>query len=58
MGLVIAYLGAHPILASLAMGIFLRGVGEFLTRGGDISGFRVSSKESVMATSSVCPSRW
>jgi len=39
MGLVIAYLGAHPILASLAMGIFLRGVGEFLTRGGDISGF-------------------
>lgn len=39
MGLVIAYLGAHPILASLAMAIFLRGVGEFLTRGGDISGF-------------------
>ncbi|HTR15212.1 MAG TPA: ABC transporter permease [Roseiarcus sp.] len=39
MGLVIAYLGAHPILASLAMAIFLRGLGEFLTRGGDISGF-------------------
>ena len=39
MGLVVAYLGAHPILASLAMGIFLRGVGEFLTHGGDISGF-------------------
>ena len=39
MGLVVAYLGAHPILASLAMAIFLRGVGEFLTRGGDISGF-------------------
>lgn len=39
MGLVIAYLGAHPILVSLAMMIFLRGLGEFLTRGGDISGF-------------------
>ena len=39
MGAVIAYLGAHPILASLAMMIFLRGLGEFLTRGGDISGF-------------------
>lgn len=39
MGLVIAYFGAHPILVSLAMMIFLRGLGEFLTRGGDISGF-------------------
>lgn len=39
MGLVIAYSGAHPILVSLAMMIFLRGLGEFLTRGGDISGF-------------------
>ena len=37
MGIVIAYNGAHPILVSLAMMIFLRGVGEFLTRGGDIS---------------------
>ena len=33
MGLVIAYVGAHPILVSLAMMIFLRGLGEFLTRG-------------------------
>jgi simple sugar transport system permease protein len=39
MGLVIAYSGAHPILVSLSMMIFLRGLGEFLTRGGDISGF-------------------
>ena len=39
MGLVVAYTGAHPILVSLAMMIFLRGLGEFLTRGGDISGF-------------------
>ncbi|MDZ4095139.1 MAG: ABC transporter permease [Paracoccaceae bacterium] len=39
MGVVIAYIGAHPILVSLAMMIFLRGLGEFLTRGGDISGF-------------------
>lgn len=39
MGLVIAHIGAHPILVSLAMMIFLRGLGEFLTRGGDISGF-------------------
>jgi len=39
MGCVIAYTGAHPILVSLAMMIFLRGLGEFLTRGGDISGF-------------------
>jgi simple sugar transport system permease protein len=39
MGLVIAFVGAHPILVSLAMMIFIRGLGEFLTRGGDISGF-------------------
>lgn len=39
MGIVIAYSGAHPILVSLSMMIFLRGLGEFLTRGGDISGF-------------------
>ena len=39
MGLIVAYVGAHPILVSLAFMIFLRGVGEFLTRGGDISGF-------------------
>ena len=38
-GAVIAYIGAHPILVSLAMMIFLRGLGEFLTKGGDISGF-------------------
>ncbi|WP_445682367.1 ABC transporter permease [Radicibacter daui] len=39
MGAIIAWFGAHPILASLAMMIFLKGIGEFLTRGGDISGF-------------------
>ncbi|HEY4994791.1 MAG TPA: ABC transporter permease [Aestuariivirga sp.] len=39
MGPVIAYTGAHPILVSLSMMIFVRGLGEFLTRGGDISGF-------------------
>ena len=39
MGAVVAYVGAHPILVSLAMMIFLRGLGEFLTQGGDISGF-------------------
>lgn len=39
MGAVVAYVGAHPILVSLAMMIFLRGLGEFLTRGGDISDF-------------------
>ncbi|MFL5201516.1 MAG: ABC transporter permease, partial [Microvirga sp.] len=33
MGVVIAYTGAHPILVSLSMMIFLRGLGEFLTRG-------------------------
>lgn len=39
MGLIIAWSRAHPILVSLAMMIFLRGLGEYLTRGGDISGF-------------------
>lgn len=39
MGVIVAYSGAHPILVSLGMMICLRGVGEFLTRGGDISGF-------------------
>ncbi|SJZ73818.1 ABC transporter permease [Consotaella salsifontis] len=39
MGLVVAYIGAHPILVSLAMMIFLRGLGEFITRGGDVAGF-------------------
>lgn len=39
MGLVIAFTRAHPILVSLSMMIFVRGLGEFLTRGGDISGF-------------------
>jgi simple sugar transport system permease protein len=38
MGVVIAYTGAHPILVSLSMMIFVRGLGEFLTHGGDISG--------------------
>lgn len=38
-GFIVAYVGAHPIIVSLAMMIFLRGLGEFLTRGGDISGF-------------------
>jgi len=39
MGPVIAYTKAHPILVSLSMMIFVRGLGEFLTRGADISGF-------------------
>ena len=38
-GAIVAYVGAHPILVSLGMMIFLRGLGEFLTKGGDISGF-------------------
>lgn len=38
MGAVIATTGAHPILVSLSTMIFVRGLGEFLTRGGDISG--------------------
>ncbi|MEM7024704.1 MAG: ABC transporter permease [Pseudomonadota bacterium] len=39
MGVIVAYTNAHPILVSLAFMIFLRGIGEYLTRGGDISGF-------------------
>lgn len=38
MGMIVAYTNAHPILVSLAFMIFLRGIGEYLTRGGDISG--------------------
>lgn len=38
MGAIIAITGAHPILVSLSMMIFVRGLGEFLTRDGDISG--------------------
>jgi len=38
-GAVIAHTGASPILVSLSMMLFVRGLGEFLTRGGDISGF-------------------
>ena len=38
-GGIVALTGAHPILVSLSMMIFLRGLGEWLTRGGDISGF-------------------
>src|SRR4051812_28355398 len=45
MGVIIAWTGAHPILVSLSMMIFVRGLGEFLTRGGDISG----TPESVQA---------
>ncbi|MDH3659403.1 MAG: ABC transporter permease [Alphaproteobacteria bacterium] len=39
MGVIVAYTNAHPILVSLAFMIFLHGIGEYLTRGGDISGF-------------------
>jgi simple sugar transport system permease protein len=38
-GLIVAFSGAHPILVTLSMMIFLRGLGEFVTRGGDVSGF-------------------
>jgi simple sugar transport system permease protein len=38
LGTIIAYTGVHPILVSLSMMIFVRGLGEFLTRGSDISG--------------------
>lgn len=38
-GMAIAYTRAHPILVTLSMMIFLRGLGEFITRGGDVSGF-------------------
>ena len=37
-GVIVAYVGAHPILVTLGAMIFLRGLGEFLTRGGAISG--------------------
>lgn len=37
-GAIVAYVGAHPILVSLGAMIFLQGLGEFLTRGGGISG--------------------
>lgn len=37
-GVIVAYVGAHPILVTLGAMILLRGLGEFLTRGGDISG--------------------
>lgn len=37
-GVIVAYIGAHPILVSLGAMIFLQGLGEFLTRGGGISG--------------------
>ncbi|MFB2595420.1 ABC transporter permease [Paracoccus sp. p4-l81] len=37
-GAMIAWVEAHPILVTLGAMILLRGVGEFATRGGDISG--------------------
>ena len=37
-GFMVAYVGAHPILVTLGAMILLRGVGEWTTRGGDISG--------------------
>ncbi|MCP1314987.1 ABC transporter permease [Halomonas sp. 707D7] len=37
-GVIVAYVGAHPILVSLGAMIFLQGLGEFLTRGGGLSG--------------------
>lgn len=37
-GVIVAYVGAHPILVTLGAMIFLRGLGEFVTRGGGISG--------------------
>ncbi|WP_223162140.1 ABC transporter permease [Salinicola halophyticus] len=37
-GVIVARVGAHPILVSLGAMIFLQGLGEFLTRGGGISG--------------------
>ena len=57
MGAAIAYTGAHPILVSLSMMIFLRGLGEFATRGGDISGFPHFVGRSGMAGSPVSPCR-
>lgn len=37
-GVIVAYVGAHPILVTLGFMIFLQGLGEFLTHGGGISG--------------------
>jgi simple sugar transport system permease protein len=37
-GVVVAYTKAHPILVSLSMMILMRGIGEFLSRGKDITG--------------------
>lgn len=37
-GAMVARLGAHPILVTLGVMILLRGIGEWVTRGGDISG--------------------
>lgn len=56
-GAVIARTGASPIpiLVSLSMMIFLRGLGEFLTHGGDISGFPPFVP--AMGSSSVGPGR-
>ncbi|WP_052365243.1 ABC transporter permease [Halotalea alkalilenta] len=41
-GVIVARVGAHPILVSLGVMIFLQGLGEFLTRGGGISGMPAS----------------
>jgi simple sugar transport system permease protein len=38
-GVVVAYTKAHPILVSLSMMILMRGIGEFMSRGKDITGF-------------------
>lgn len=37
-GWIVAYVEAHPILVTLGAMILLRGIGEYATRGGDISG--------------------
>lgn len=51
-GAIVAYVGAHPILVTLGAMIFLRGLGELLTRGGDISGlpdsFKTLGHESIL----------
>ena len=51
-GVTVAYVGAHPILVTLGAMIFLRGLGELLTRGGDISGlpdsFKTLGHESIL----------
>ena len=57
MGIIVAYVGAHPILVSLAFMIFLRGVGEFLTRGATSRAFPRSSGISGTAPHSASPSR-